>query len=359
MIQKNYKILYKEKIREYKEFYKTIDACRLKPATGKLRDYQLKTFDFCKRILKQLEDLKIKYFPIGGTLIGAIRNGGFVPWDDDFDIGMMRSDYNKTLEFCKANYICIPPKLLSLALNNRAQVWAKFLKKYPKQSIFSQTPHHIQIIYGTCLEDVVNIDIFPHDYYDENCTLEDYKRYIADVTEIKYNLDNFQKILNFYDKERVENPIFNPQGSIIYYGLDNIDNYILSKKGFFNENTLFPLKKIKFEDSEIYIQNKPLEYAELQYSNCLKMPPDIEISPHILARSANSFDYRMSSLANIMFLILRQLCLKNLNSNNITIKKMVIETLKDKLLYKKGNAKYKELYAELVTKYEFLKSIAL
>ena len=54
-------------------------------------EMMLKIDEICKR-----HDLT--YYLMGGTLIGAVRHQGFIPWDDDIDLGMPRPDYEKFLQ---------------------------------------------------------------------------------------------------------------------------------------------------------------------------------------------------------------------------------------------------------------------
>lgn len=54
--------------------------------------------NLAKQIVSICEQNKIKYIMLGGTMLGAIRHRGFIPWDDDIDFGMSRNDYDR---FCK------------------------------------------------------------------------------------------------------------------------------------------------------------------------------------------------------------------------------------------------------------------
>ena len=64
----------------------------------KIHEIELELMDYVHRIC---EENNLKYYLVGGTLIGAIRHKGFIPWDDDMDIDMPREDYERFKEAVK------------------------------------------------------------------------------------------------------------------------------------------------------------------------------------------------------------------------------------------------------------------
>lgn len=59
--------------------------------------------EIAREIKRICEKNNIKYFLTAGSVLGAIRHGGFIPWDDDMDIGMLRKDYERFLVTCKTD----------------------------------------------------------------------------------------------------------------------------------------------------------------------------------------------------------------------------------------------------------------
>lgn len=84
-----------------------------------LKEIQNVGLNILKHIKQLCEENNIKYYLAYGTIIGAIRHGGFIPWDDDIDIYMTRAEYNKFLEVTKRDKSKY--KLMSVETNNDYQ----------------------------------------------------------------------------------------------------------------------------------------------------------------------------------------------------------------------------------------------
>ncbi|MHB8397569.1 MAG: LicD family protein [Candidatus Limnocylindrales bacterium] len=60
-----------------------------------LRQLQLVELDILRYFVRSVTEHGLRYYMIGGTLLGAVRHRGFIPWDDDIDVAMPRPDYDK------------------------------------------------------------------------------------------------------------------------------------------------------------------------------------------------------------------------------------------------------------------------
>ena len=181
------------------EYFKHhFDIKQMKPATGYLREYQLKELQFTQEILEMLKAYDIKPFLEGGALLGAQRHGGFIPWDDDIDVGVTRADYLKLIEIAKKDFVWIDS---SQKNGNYAEFYDNAIRANPGKYVFLKTPYCIHLYKGTCLKDALNLEFFSNDFVKEGVTEEAYMAYREKVIQFVHSNRSWKEIFEFYEAE--------------------------------------------------------------------------------------------------------------------------------------------------------------
>jgi lipopolysaccharide cholinephosphotransferase len=253
-----------------------------------LRKVQLLQLKILKEAHRVCEKHHIKYFLSDGTLIGAVRHRGFIPWDDDIDIGMLRDEYEKFCSICKT-------ELSDEYFLQTMETDPGFVGLYAKL-LLGNTVWIEQVDKNCDKQFGVNIDIFPYDVISKNkikqffqnklfvllkLILRERKKYMVEVPvgihkQIIYTIS--RKILNILNDNQLKYLLYK---TIVKHCRNNTrKECLVTKFGgnyYRNKNRKSSFEKlisVQFEDAFFPI---PAEYDSILinlYGDYMTLPPE-------------------------------------------------------------------------------------
>lgn len=128
---------------------------RFNPDGSPLRRQQLVMLEMVTELDRICRKHDIPYFLYGGTLLGAIRHNGFIPWDDDLDVGLMRKDYLRLMKILPEE---LPPHIVLQTNETDKNYFYFFAKLRDTRSFLDEGAYDRAFKYRG-----IFIDIFPFD----------------------------------------------------------------------------------------------------------------------------------------------------------------------------------------------------
>ena len=236
----------------------------------KLREMQLEIVEMMKNLDKLFAENNIKYTLLGGSVLGAIRHKGFIPWDDDMDIGILRQDFERAEE------------LLS---NFKPYVY----ETSTKHIIPDAPTGHLHLVNDTIpIEMSPTIDIFALDYVPSEKKEQKKLRLIANIHHLAVlrrapqNRGKLNKIVFGILLKIIPNKLWD---TIQKETLNKIINYAKEKDmignifGYWTEKEYFKseiyenLEKYTFENLELPIPKEYDFYLTQLYGDYMQLPP--------------------------------------------------------------------------------------
>lgn len=229
---------------------------------------------------------KLEYWLDAGTLLGAVRHEGFIPWDDDVDIIMPMEDYNRFIEIANRE---LPEHLYILEYNPQRKNLHEWIKVKDKTSIFIEDEKKE-------FDNHMYIDIFPFQKY--ACDDKKYKTLtrlheMNKYTKYDYSIKTDEgyttvsKIKNIL-KRYIKEVIYIATNNIVEKKIDKLESKIFTvekyKVGyslrsgyniFHKKDDIYPLRKLTFEDCEFYCPNNFDNYLTRLYGkDYMELPPE-------------------------------------------------------------------------------------
>ena len=211
----------------------------VKEEISPLRKLQLTELEILKDVIRICKEENLRYFLMGGTFLGAVRHKGFIPWDDDIDIGMPRKDYEKFFEIAQEKL-------------KDSYLYKNFKKGNEKTIYFSRVEdQNMQIEDQSAIKKRTRnawIDIFPLDGMPDNPIIRKVRQCRLLFARLLLQYSQFSIIVN----QDLPNRPFVEKVFIKVGNMFNFEKHLDTEKCLYKLDKL--LKKNSFENSK-YVVN--------------------------------------------------------------------------------------------------------